>query len=240
MAVDIHAHLQRDVNNKYLVDELLMDMEKNNIEKRVVSVIRGNCINDMNKVASDLSEAYPDKIIGCAYINLKLDSALEDTKYALSLPGIKMFEFNSFSDGYYPDSEPNVKKVFELISQTNIPVKVFVGLGATSLPHQWESVSKKFPNVKMIYLHMGCFDYGYSCVDIVDRNENAYIETSNQYELQILKKAFKKLNNEKILFGTSYPERLTSNGKDIFDLFDISENDLELILRKNAIKLLNL
>lgn len=51
---------------------------------------------------------------------------------------------------------------------------------------------------------------------------------------------FKKLNNEKILFGTSYPERLTSNGKDIFDLFDISENDLELILRKNAIKLLNL
>ena len=50
MAVDIHAHLQRDVNNKYLVDELLMDMEKNNIEKRVVSVIRGNCINDMNKV----------------------------------------------------------------------------------------------------------------------------------------------------------------------------------------------
>ena len=239
MIIDIHAHLPRD-NNKYLRDQLLIDMKKNNIDKRVVSVTQGSSIKEMNKEASEFSEAYPNKIIGCAYINPKLDTAVEDIKHALSLPGIKMVEFNSFNDGYYPDSEPNVIKVFDEISKYNIPVKVFVGLGAFSLPHQWEFIEKKYPSIKMIYLHMGCFDYGYSCVDIVNRNENAFIESSNQYELQIFKKALNKLDKSKIVFGTMYPERLTSNGKDIFDLFELSKEELDLIFSDNAKRIMNL
>ena len=87
---------------------------------------------------------------------------------------------------------------------------------------------------------MGCFDYGYSCVDIVNRNENAFIESSNQYELQIFKKALNKLDKSKIVFGTMYPERLTSNGKDIFDLFELSKEELDLIFSDNAKRIMNL
>ena len=85
---------------------------------------------------------------------------------------------------------------------------------------------------------MGCFDYGYSCVDVVARHENAYTEISNQYELQILRKAIEHIDNEKILFGTTFPERLTSSSLRVLDTLNITEEEKNNIYYKNAKELL--
>lgn len=239
MIIDIHAHLVR-TNGIYQREDLLNDMDKHSIDKRVVSTLSGSSSRAANQEISDFAQAFPDQIIGCATINPKSDTAVEDTRYALSLPGIRMLELNPYEDGYYPDSEPNVIEVFKLAQSFRVPIKVFSGIGAKAMPHQWEAVAKDFPDVTVIYLHMGCFDYGYACVDIVTRNTNALIETSNQYEMQVLRKAFHQLEAEKIVFGTLYPERLTSNGIDIFDLFDLSAEQRALIFSGNAKRILGI
>lgn len=239
MIIDIHAHVNRE-NNVYKDSELLEDMEKNNIDLRVVSTMEGSSIKEANTYISNLVKKNSNKLIGCAVINPKLDSAIDDINHAISLGNIQMIEFNSFEHGYYPDNCENLEKVLEIIEENNIIVKTFTGIGARSMPHQWEVMAKKFPKVKFIFLHMGCFDYGYNCIDIAKRNDNIYVETSNQYEMQILKKAFNNLDASKIIFGSSFPDRFTKCSIDIFDMFKLEKEELNSIYSDNAKRLLNI
>ncbi|MDD7512646.1 MAG: amidohydrolase family protein, partial [Clostridiales bacterium] len=113
------------------------------------------------------------------------------------------------------------------------PIKVFTGIGQHGIPQQWEKYLVKYPSLKIIFLHMGCFDYGYTCIDVVKRNDNAYTEISNQYESQILRKCLREIPVSKILFGSSFPERLTSSSLIILDMLDIDEEYKRQIYNNN-------
>lgn len=239
MIIDIHAHVKRDAGtHKYLEQELLEDMKKNNITSRVVSAFEGKSIQDQNNYISDFVSRYPDQLIGCAVINPKEDSSIEETRRVLTLPGMKMIEFNSVEHGYFPDSCHNLDQILDILEENKIPVKVFTGIGARSMPQQWAVHAKKHPDLTFIFLHIGCFDYGYSCVDVAAENDNIYVETSYQYEVQVLRKAFSTLPKEKLLFGSSYPTVLTKSSVNVFDMFYLEKDYLESIYHKNAADLL--
>ncbi|PYG87926.1 hypothetical protein LY28_01636 [Ruminiclostridium sufflavum DSM 19573] len=231
MIFDIHSHIKRDYKNQEKLEEdLLADMKKNNISLRVVSTLEGKSIREQNDYISDFASRHPQELVGCAVINPKEFDSVEETKRALGLPGIRMLEFNSLEHGYYPDSCANINEILEIAEAKSVPVKVFVGLGARAIPQQWAAHTGKYPEIKFVFLHMGCFDYGYGCVDLALNNNNIYVETSNQYEVQILKKAFTKLDKGKIVFGSSYPERITKCSIDVFDMFHLDKDYLEGIL----------
>jgi hypothetical protein len=239
--IDVHAHVKRDEEtHEYLEQELLEDMDRNQISLRFVSALEGKSIRDQNNYISDLVTRYPDKLIGCAVINPKEDDAIEETRRVLTLPGVKMVEFNSVEHGYYPDSCPNIDQILALIEESKLPVKVFTGIGARSMPQQWAVHAKRHPHLNFIFLHMGCFDYGYNCVDLAAEYDNIYLETSNQYEVQILKKAFTKLPKEKLVFGSSFPSVFTKCSVDVFDMFHLEQDYLEGIYEKTAKELVNL
>jgi predicted TIM-barrel fold metal-dependent hydrolase len=241
LLIDIHAHIKRDEESlEYLEKELLEDMERNHISLRVVSTLEGKSIKDQNNYISELVSRCPDKLIGCAVINPKEDDAVAETKRALTLPGIRMIEFNSVEHGYYPDSTPKMDRILAVIEESNVPVKVFTGIGARSMPQQWAVHAEKHPNLNFIFLHMGCFDYGYACIDLASEHENIFLETSNQYEVQILRKAFSKLPKEKLVFGSSFPSVFTKCSVDVFDMFNLEKEYLEGIFEGTAKRLLNL
>lgn len=230
MIFDIHSHIKRDYRNQEKLEaDLLDDMKKNNIALRVVSTLEGKSVQEQNDYISDFVLRYPHELVGCAVINPKEFDSVAETERALNLPGIKMLEFNSLEHGYYPDSCPSINEILEIAEAKNVPVKVFVGLGARAIPHQWLVHTNKHPNIKFVFLHMGCFDYGYGCIDLALNNDNIYIETSNQYEVQILKKAFIKLPKGKIVFGSFYPERITKCSIDVFDMFHLDNDYLDSI-----------
>lgn len=229
--LDIHAHLVTRDNSE--VEKLIEDMKENNIEKRIVSTLSPNPTIDNIQFIEEVVKNHADKLIGCAVINPKLTTAVDDVKYAINSNEIAMIEFNSFEHAYYPDQLDNLHEIFRLIERKSLPVKIFTGIGCFAIPQQWEKYVKEFKNIKFIFLHMGCFDYGYACIDVVARNENAYVEISNQYELQIIRKALNNLSNEKILFGTTFPERLTSSSLLLFDMLDVSESLKQKIFYTN-------
>jgi predicted TIM-barrel fold metal-dependent hydrolase len=241
LIIDVHAHVKRDPEtHEYLEKELLEDMSKNKISLRFVSALEGKSIKDQNNYISELVTRYSDKLIGCAVINPKEDDAIEETRRIVTLPGIRMVEFNSIEHGYYPDSCPNIDQILTIIEESNLPVKVFTGIGSRSMPQQWAVHAKRHPQLKFIFLHMGCFDYGYSCVDLAAEYDNIYLETSNQFEVQILKKAFTTLPKEKLVFGSSYPTVFTKCSVDVFDMFNLEPDYLEGIYHKTTEKILNL
>lgn len=236
MIIDMHSHIKRDyVNPKEQEEALLADMERNAITKRVVSALDGKSTAELNEYISGFVSKYPEKLIGCAVINPKEYDCLKEAQYAFSLPGMKMLELNSLEHGYYPDSCEGVEAVLQLAEEKGIPVKVFTGIGARSMPQQWMKHVKKHPSIPFLFLHMGCFDYGYGCIDLAMEADNLYLETSNQYEVQILKKAVTKLPKEKLMFGSSYPERLTKCSIDVFDMFHLDQDHLDHIFYKNAL-----
>lgn len=236
MLIDIHTHIE--FGNGYDINSVLSDMELHNLDKRVISSINGRPISENNQAIHEIVEKHSDKFIGCAVINPKLKSSIKDTEEALNLENIKMFEFNPYEHGYFPDLEKNLDIILEKINEKGLPVKVFTGISSYGVPQQWETYIENYANINFIFLHMGCFDYGYTCIDVVARHENASIEISNQYELQILRKCLEEVEMKKILFGTTFPERLTSSALKIFDSFDIHEEDLKAIYSENANNLL--
>lgn len=237
MTIDIHSHIQYS-EGEYLIGELLLDMNKNQIDQRVISSINNENLLKNNQAIDDLCAFYPNQLIGCGVINPKLPDAIEQVQHAIGLPHIHFLEFDSFEHGYYPELQENLNEIFEIVKESNLIVKIFVGIGARAIPQQWEIYAQRFPEIPFIFLHMGCFDYGYTCIDVVKRNPNIYVETSNQYELQILRKAIHDLDAGKILFGTKYPERLTSSGLHVFDMLEVSEDFKKQVFGENAKELM--
>lgn len=238
MYIDIHSYIKY-TNGQYELSPLLDDLHKYNIDYRVIGSLNNLSNIENTKNIIDIVSKY-NKLLGCAIINPKDPSCIDSVKLACSNDNIVMFEFNSFEHGYYPDLQDNLNEIFSIIETTNKPVKVFVGIGARSIPQQWEFWAKKYSKINFIFLHMGCFDYGYTCIDVANRNKNIFIETSNQYELQILRKAINTLNPHKILFGSMYPYRLSSTGLKIFDMLNLSKQNLDLIFSSNARSILKI
>lgn len=235
MVIDIHSHIRRSNIHPETEEKILLDdMKRNGIDYRIVSSLEGLSTEENNQYISSLVSAHPRCLGGCAVINPKEADCGRRTEEALSLPGIMMLEMNSLEHGYYPDSCAGVEEVLGIVSRKNIAVKIFSGIGSRAMPWQWLRYVKKYPELPFVFLHMGCFDYGYGCVDLACEYPNIFLETSNQYEMQILKKALDHVPKEKLLFGSSYPERFSRCSLNIFDTFHIDESVKEAWLWKNA------
>ena len=239
MIIDFHSHIKRNMREKrFEIDELLEDMKRNNITKRCVSAIDGPGIREQNEYVKTIISEH-NNLYGFAIINPKEENALEELKNIINTGVFSGIEFNGFYHGYNPESCELLDDIFEVLSGTNLLIKIFTGIGANGVPQQWTKWIKKYNNMKFIMLHMGCFDYGYSCVDLAMDYNNVYLETSNQYEVQIFHKAFENIEPERILFGSQYPNKFTKNSINLFEYFNLDKDILDKIFYSNADRLLN-
>lgn len=240
MIIDYHSHIKWDrKNNKYFVEELLADMEVNHIDKRVVSALHGVNIREQNNFIANLVKSYPEKLIGCAVINPKEYDCIDEMKRVSSMGYFKAIELDSLEHSYYPEECDALDQIFEIAAQHKLIVNVFTGWGCRTMPAQWTYFAERHPNVTMVLLHMGTTDFGYGCVDLVPRHKNVYVETSCMYELPILRKAFSKIDDDKFLFGSHYPHKITKCSIDTFDLLKLPDETLAKLYYKNSRSLLN-
>ncbi|MEG0577635.1 MAG: amidohydrolase family protein [Bacilli bacterium] len=243
MLIDFHAHLKRDMITKvYDLEDCLNDMMANKIDKRVISTLEGKSITEQNNYIIDIVKKYPDKLIGCAVINPKLDDCVEEMKRLAKYPNeIKVIEFNTWDHGYLPERyEYHLNQIFDIVQKNGLPVKIFSGWGARSMPQQWAKYLKKYPNIKFVILHIGGIDFGYGAIDFIRDMPNAMSETSDQTEIQVLHKAFAQLKPEKLLFGSNYPEQITKCSINTFDVLNLSEECRDAMFYKTATSLLKL
>ena len=72
MIIDYHSHIKWDRDtNQYDTEALLLDMQENQIDKRVVSALAGFSIREQNDAVAELVKAHPDRIVGSAVITPK-------------------------------------------------------------------------------------------------------------------------------------------------------------------------
>ncbi len=242
MIIDLHSHLVRDPATKsYQLAELLKDMEENGIEKRVISTFFGPSLKEANDVVIRAVKEYPDRLIGCAVINPKDDSALEEIERVLAIPEIKMIEFNSLEHGYRPEKWAHVlDPIFERCEAAGVLIKVFTGHGFYTMPEQWAYYSRRFPNLMFIILHMGGTDYSYGTVDLVKEEPNMVLEMSYETELQPLRRAFNEVSSDRLFYGSNYPDNFTDLSLLKYKVLELSSEVSNKLFYENAKKLLNL
>ena len=88
--IDIHSHLKTD-SGEGSVQKLLQDMDRFHINRRVISDMRYDDVQDGNQKIAELVKEYPERLIGCAVLNPALSTILEDTRHACSLKEIRIF-----------------------------------------------------------------------------------------------------------------------------------------------------
>lgn len=242
MIIDFHAHLDRDpITKVYKVDELLEDMRINNINMRVISTLYGSSISAANDKIIELVKQYPDKLIGCALINPKLDDAVEEVKRISQFKEIRMIEFNSLEHGYRPEKfKYNIDPILDICKENKLLVKVFTGHGFYTMPDQWVFYSKRYPELTFIIEHMGGTDYTYGTVDLCKEESNLMLETSYETEVPALNKVFNELSNDLFLFGSNYPSNFTDLAIMKYDDLNLSEETNNKMFSGNARKLLGI
>ena len=242
MMIDFHAHLKRDpIEKVYDTDDLLADMDANDIDVRLVSALEGKSISAQNNAVVELARAHKGRLLACAVIDPKQDDCIGEAKRVAAIDEVRALEFNSWEHGYLPERYAHhLDSIFDIAAEAGLPVKLFAGWGARSMPHQWAQYAKKHPDVTFVVLHIGGIDFGYGSIDLVRSTPNMMFETSAQTELQVLRKAFKDISPDRFLFGSNYPEHFTRISIDTFDVLNLPEATRKAMFSENAAKLLGL
>lgn len=242
MIIDFHAHLDRDpITKVYKVDELIQDMKENQIDQRVISTFYGSSISCANDKIIELVKEYPNKFIGCAIINPKLDDAIEEVKRISEFKEIKIIEFNSLEHGYRPEKfQYHIDPILDICQEKGYIVKVFCGHGFYTMPEQWVFYSKRYPKITFVIEHMGGTDYTYGTVDVCKEEKNLMLETSYESEVPALNRVFRELENDVLLFGSNYPDNFTNLSMLKFESIELSEETKSKMFYLNAKKLLKI
>jgi len=220
---------------------LLESMQENKIDKLVIhaTATKPEQVPVINQYVSGL---IGDNIIGFGTLHPDYaDWKSELDKFpALGLHGIK---FHPIFQGFNIDDE-SMFPIYEAL-EGKYPMLIHVGDknsdGAT--PRRLARVLDKFPKLVTIAAHMGGFSEWEAAREYIIGRENVYVDTSSSIRFMEPEEATELVyahGVDRVLFGTDYPLSLHVPELAVFDKLELTEEEKEQILWKNAYRLLGL
>lgn len=122
--------------------------------------------------------------------------------------GFSSIKFDALNHGYQPVLCYKIDELLEKIHHDHRFICMTTGITTLGDPAQWLRYIRQYPQLNFVFLGMGAFDFGYACVDYAIQHSNIYLETSLQYEIQIIKKAMTTLASQRLVFGSGLPVRI--------------------------------
>lgn len=262
MLIDCHVHLSK-YNHKgksfsQIRDALLLTMEQSGVSLSLVCPD-----SEPNTEVADLDTTL-NLVAGCRKL-LMYGTACIDTLTATSIEkldglakdnkiiGVKLYPgFERF----YPDDK-RCHSLYELCLKHNLPVLFHSGETMNETwrekynhPREFEKVSKRFPDLKIIIAHFSQ-PHLKSCLKIITKYRNVYADISGLTHPEVItlcgkKEIFNILktasehNPDKILFGTDWPICDVESHKQLISSLPVSDPKKALIFGMNAVKVFSL
>lgn len=160
---------------------------------------------------------------------------------SLGLKGVKLHpDFQQFS----LDSD-KAEKLGKVISKGNLPILVHCGdpRYCFSNPEQTVKFLEKFPDMTVIGAHFGGWSMWDDAIRLLPKFENFYVDCSSSLYLmteQRAKELIRAFGANRVLWGSDYPMWEARAEIERFDKIDLTEEEKDLILYRNAAKLLGL
>lgn len=160
----------------------------------------------------------------------------------LKAAGVKGFKLHPDFQGFNIDDDKALR-LYESIG-SDYPILIHTGDKKLnfSAPTRLARVLEKFPEHKFVAAHMG----GYSMWNTEAEclfGKNVWLDTSSTMfavTSELMTDMIKKHGADKVLFGTDYPAFSTVGEAEKLLKLDLSEEEKEMIMHKNAEKLLGL
>jgi len=166
--------------------------------------------------------------------------------------GAKILKIHAAADGEGPES-PRYRALLRAASDLGMPVIIHTGClhmhlfyrrpsrGRAEIFSKWYET---YTNTKFILAHMN-YHEPHTALDLCEEFSNVFVDTSWQ-PAEVIGEAVRRIGPERVLFGTDWPlvgNNLSVGRKRIQDCVDtglLNEEQSELILGGNAVKLLGL
>lgn len=233
MIVDVHAHLldHGDMDEKFLGDsghsksggvdfDANWELYRRGAPEDTVAIVFGGKARQSGLWADDaaiarLAAAFPSSIIGFLSIDPTQPGWQDELRYGhqeLGLRGIKVMPMYA---GFDPSS-PLCDPLWEYAQKNGLPVLAHTG---TTFVHQadlnfarpglFDSVARRFPELRLILAHLG-HPYEGECLATIRKNPNVYADISALYYRPFqfwhaLMLAQDYGVTHKILFGSDFP-----------------------------------
>lgn len=236
------------------VELFLEEMEQANIVKTVALGRNAKALNPKqngfipNDHIYDLMVAYPDRVIGCAGIDLTntVHNAIEETQRCAQ----RGFRAIHIEPARSYDAMPNDKRIFPLYErciELDMPVVIMTGplAGPTieyTNPVYIDDVARQFPKLKIVAGH-GCWPWVTQILGVAFKHRNVFICPDVYMFMPGADEYVRAANTylqDQFLFGTAYPYRPLKQTADEFLALGINPVAMEKIVYSNIVKLLKL
>lgn len=236
---------------KMSVEELIEIMDRGKIDKAVVfPMAEWSCDESLtqmqvNEAFAKAIAKYPDRLIGFGRVNPWYKNSVDDARKLVKELGMKgLGEFHPIVDSFGANS-PIMYPFMELAEELDIPVKMHSGMGRSALPSLIADLALKFPKVKIIMCHMGCWEWP-EAIAVAKNVPNLYLEHCGGPSLYphgrfgALKKAVEQLGAERVIWASDEP---------YYDLFmalreveaaGLTDKEKDLVMGGNIARLLKL
>ncbi|MBQ2896828.1 MAG: amidohydrolase family protein [Clostridia bacterium] len=203
-----------------------------------VSASRVETINDY--IASECEKH--KEFYGFGTMHADYDNKIEETNRFLKL-GLKGVKIHPDTQLFNMDDE-RMFELYDFLQQTKTPILIHTGdyRYDYSHPRRLKNLLKQFPDLIAIGAHFG----GWSVFDLAIeylKDEKCYLDTSSSFPMIGLKRAkelIRLYGAERIVYGTDFPMWNPQKSLEDFMSLNLTDDENELILNKNAKKILKL
>jgi predicted TIM-barrel fold metal-dependent hydrolase len=180
-------------------------------------------------------------LFGHVWVNPKEKRSLRDVETYLKKRNFIGIKLHPLFDGYTPDS-PIVRPIAKAAVRARVPIQFHCGHPPFSLPWSFEPLAKEFPELKIVLVHMGHGHIVYinGSIDVAERNQNIYLETSGMPMHTKIKEAMERVGKERVMYGDDIPAGHPSWELEKARASNLSKHDLQRLLSENAKKLYHL
>lgn len=246
---------------KRWVDEL----DKHGVKRQVLFASK---LNDAEYLTAAV-RAFPDRLIGYVMIDPTKPDARDQTRYSLSILGMKGITLFPAMHHFRVSNEKTFA-IFEEAAMAEVPVFIHLGLLKIPIfqkltipdnidlkfsnPLDLKTPTHEFPDVNFIIPHFGCGCFE-EAIDVAKQCKNVYFDTAGSNSWiqppldlkEVFRKSLEVLGAKRLLFGTDSSFFPRGWRKDIFeqqfrilDELRVSEQEKGLIFGGNITRLLSL
>lgn len=160
---------------------------------------------------------------------------------ALGAKGIKL---HTDFQGFDADS-PKAYPIYKSAAKLGLPVLFHVGdrVFDHSNPRRIANISERFPELRIVGAHFGGREHWAQAADVLAGRENVWFDTSSSIGMLGAREAdglIRRYGVERLFFATDFPMASLEMELRRFFYLELSEEEREMILYKNAAKFLGL
>ena len=237
MIIDMHTHIGIDKDGTRQGIEGLKRMMKGcGVSAAVIFPFNAN--GNLIKESLNLLKYKSDFIFPFLRFNPKQVTANE-VKELLEKNGFVGVKLHPKAQDFDP-LDKKYSKIFEEIERSGKPLIVHTRKETTphSDPDSVVRLAERFPALDIIIGHFA--DYSAVAIDYIKEHRNLYLETSVFSSNVIIQRVADRIGAEKVVFGSDAP--LSDEGIELLKIkkSGLSKSDRDMILFRNAQKLLKL